>query len=172
MKVLIVVLLIIVVAVLVLLTVIAVRWGRRSYQRYSGLERQRGSAKQARMAGTDRLKGAERHLIEAQRELVERGEHKTAQAIERLRVRLSTLADRLRYATYGYSPIGSPNPIRESELAELQERDAETISEAQAIVELAERIHSKASGDNLDLQPLQSALDHLQATLDRRRAVS
>jgi biopolymer transport protein ExbB/TolQ len=99
-KILIIVLVIAVVLVLVLVAVIMVRFGRRTYQRYSGLEHQRGAAKQARDAGADRLKSAERQLVEAQRELVSRGDHDEAQAIERLRSRLSTLADRLRYATY------------------------------------------------------------------------
>jgi hypothetical protein len=149
------------------------RFGRRNYQRYSGLEHQRGAAKQARAAGADRLKGAERQLVEAQRELVMIGEHDGAQAIERLRTRLSTLADRLRHATYGYSPLGSPNPVREAELAELQERDAETITEAQGIVDLSEKVSSTArAGQVPDLEPLRAALEHLHATLDRRRAVS
>jgi hypothetical protein len=173
MKVLIVVLLILVVVALVLVAVLVARFGRRNYQRYSGLERQRGAAKQARDAGADRLKSAEHHLVEAQRDLVGLGEHDQAQAIERLRTRLSTLADRLRHATYGYSPVGSPNPVREAELAELQERDAETITEAQRIVELAEHVSNTArAGQVPELEPLRSALDHLHATLDRRRAVS
>ena len=56
------VLVIAVVVAVVLLAVVAARWGRRSYQRYSGLERQRASAKQARVAGADRLQDAERSL--------------------------------------------------------------------------------------------------------------
>jgi hypothetical protein len=173
-KPLIVVLLVAVVAVLVLLVVVIVRFGRRSYQRYSGLEHQRGAAKQARETAADRLKNAERHLIEAQRELIARREYDGGQAIEHLRTRLSTLADRLRHATYGYSPVGSPNPIREAELAELQERDSETITEAQIILELAQQVNSGArDGENPpDLKPLRAAVDHLLATLDRRRTVT
>lgn len=173
MKILLIVLLIAVVLVLVLVAVLMVRFGRRTYQRYSGLEHQRGAAKQARDAGVDRLKSAERQLVDAQRELVLRGDHDEAQAIERLRSRLSTLADRLRYATYGYSPVGSPNPMHEAELAELQERDAETITEAQMILELTDQVLSTArDGQTPDLGPLRSALDHLLTTLDRRRAAS
>jgi hypothetical protein len=172
-KVLIVVLLIAIIAALVLVAVLVARSGRRNYQRYSGLERQRGAAKKARDAGADRLKSAERHLVGAQRDLVLAVEHDQAQAIERLRTRLSTLADRLRYATYGYSPVGSPSSVREAELAELQGRDAETITEAQSIAELTEQIASTArAGQAPDLEPLRSALDHLTAILDRRRAVS
>jgi hypothetical protein len=48
----------------------------------------------------------------------------TAQAVERIRVRLSTAADRHRYATQGYAPLESPIPVQEAELAELQARDA------------------------------------------------
>ena len=122
------------------------------------------------MAGTDRLKGAERHLIDAQRQLTIRGETDLAQTIEVLRVRLSTLADRLRYATYGYSPIASPTPMREAEIGLLQERDIETITDAQMIGDLAAQVRSIVqSGQTPELEPLRTALDELQTTLDRRR---
>ena len=75
MKALVVILLVAAVLALVLLAIILFRFGLRSYQRYSGLERQRGAAKQARTAGTDRLKSAESHLIDAERELAVRGEN-------------------------------------------------------------------------------------------------
>src|ERR1700722_2850917 len=113
------------------------RFGHRTYQRYSGLEHQRAAAKQSRDAGVDRLKDAERLLVRAQCDLIARGDHQNAQAIERVRVRLPTPADRHRYATYGYAPLHSPNPVQEAELAELQSRDAETISDAQMITDLA-----------------------------------
>jgi type II secretory pathway pseudopilin PulG len=176
MTVVIVILVILVIAVLaaaILLLVVGGRWGRRSYQRYSGLERQRDSAKQARVAGSDRLKEAERHLVEAQRELVARSQTVEAQGIERLRTRLSTMADQHRHATYGYAPLGSPDPIRETELAEVQERDSETIGDADAIVELAADINTSAQrGEVPDLQPLAVALDRLRTSLERRMATS
>jgi cell division protein FtsB len=173
MKVLLIVLVVLVLAVLGVLIVIALRFGRRSYQRYTGLERQRGSAKQLRDAGFDRLKHAERLLVEGQRELAGLNHYSEAQDIERLRSRLSTAADRLKHATYGYSPVGSPNPVRETELAELQARDAESVADAQAIVDLAENVRSSTRQGNIpDLQPLQSSLELFEATLDRRRAVN
>src|SRR5437016_1159743 len=82
------------------------RFARRAYQRYSGLEQQRAAAKRSRDRGVDRLKDAERELVRAQRELIASGHHQDAQAIERLRLRVTTAADRHRYATYGYAPLG------------------------------------------------------------------
>jgi hypothetical protein len=173
MKIVIIVLLIAVLAAIACLAVVVARWGRRSYQRYSGLERQRASAKQARDAGADRLKDAERHLIEAQQDLAARGEYSRAQDVERLRTRLSTLADRHRYATYGYAPLGSPNPVREAELAQLQQRDADVITDAQAITELAEGVRDRVrDGAVADLRPLEAALERLRAAMDRRKAVN
>lgn len=169
---LVIVLLVALIVVLGLLAVVAARWGRRSYQRYSGLERQRASAKQSRETGADRLKDAERQLIDSQRELAARGEHEQARAIEHLRVRLSTMADRHRHATYGYAPLHSPNPVQETELAELQQFDADLIGDAQEIVELAERVRATTRDAVApDLEPLETALDRLHSTLDRRRAV-
>jgi hypothetical protein len=60
--------------------------------------------------------------------------------------------------------------MREAEISQLQERDAETISDAQMIADLAEQVRSVASsGQAPELQPLRTALDDLQTTLDRRR---
>jgi hypothetical protein len=155
------------------LAIVVVRGGLRGYQKYSGLEHQRGSAKQSREVGKARLKGAERNLVEAQRELASRGDYASAQSVERLRSKLSTLADRLRYATYGYSPIGSQNPVREAELADLQERDADTIGDAQRITDLALTVKDACTaGQTPDLQPLQLAVDQLADTLDRRRTTN
>jgi hypothetical protein len=169
----IVILLVVLIVGLVHAGVAAGRFGRRAYQRYSGLEHQRAAAKQSRDAGADRLKDAERHLVQAQRELITRGQHQDAQAVERLRVRLSTAADRRRYATYGYAPLGSPNPVQESELAELQARDAETLADAQMISDLASQASTTAAnGTTPALARLEAALDHLVATLDRRKAVA
>ncbi len=174
MKIVIVVLLIAIVLVLALLSVVVVRRGRRSYQRYGGLERQRASARQARETGADRLKDAERHLIEAQRDLAGRGQYGQAQELERLRARLPALADRLRHATYGYAPLGSPNPIREEELADLQQRDADMIPDAQMIVDLAEGIRDavRAGEAPPDLRGLEMALDRFRGSLDRRKTVN
>jgi hypothetical protein len=176
MKTVVIIVIVLVVVALVVLAILAVvlgRAGRRGWQRYTGLERQRDSAKQSRVTGADRLKRAERNLIEAQRALVERNELAGAQIIEVQRKHLSTLADRLRYATYGYSPMGSNRPVREQELADLQQRDADTIADAQAIVELTEAIRTAARGNETpDLGALTAALEDLSDSLDRRRAVS
>ncbi len=167
-----IVLVVVLIVVLGLVAVVLARAGRRGWQRYGGLERQRDSAKESRVRGADRLKRAERNLVEAQRALVERNELAAAQTIEGQRKHLSTLADRLRYATYGYSPLGSNRPVGEQELADLQQRDADTIADAQTIVEHTEAVRTAAkSGETPDLSMLSTALDDLSDSLDRRRAV-
>ncbi len=173
MKILLVILILLFLAVVGLLTVIALRGGRRGFQRYSGLQRQRGGAKQTRMAGYDRLKNSERYLVEAQREMSRKGDHVGAEDIEKLRVPLSTLADRLRAAEYGYSPLGSPNPVREAELAEIQARDADIMVETEAISDLTRGIRDQSRDAQVrDLRVLAMALDHLRESLDRRRKVN
>lgn len=94
-------------------------------------------------------------------------------SIERLRSRLSTLAYRRRHATYGYAPLGSPHPVREEELARLQGHDADVITDAAAIAELAESIRDRArDGAATDLRPLEAALDRLRAAAGRRKVAS
>ncbi len=173
MKTLIILLLLAILVAIVALVVFVARRGQRSYQRYSGLERQRASAKQSRDAGVDRLKDANGYLVETQRTLIARGDHGAAQDVERLRSKLSTMADRHRFATHGYAPLGSPNPVREEELAELQAHDAETITDAQLVTDLCQQLNASAhAGEKLDLQPLESAVGHLSSRLDARKALT
>jgi hypothetical protein len=167
------VVIVVVIIALVVLAVAAGRFGRRAYQRYSGLEHQRAAAKRSRDAGVDRLKDAERGLVQAQRELIARGKTADAQTVERLRLRLTTATDRHRYALHGYAPLRDPNPIQEAELAELQARDADAIEDAQLIKELASGASSAAAeGKALDLSSLEAAVDHFVASLDQRKAMS
>ena len=173
MKLIIILLILVIVVVLILALAVILRGGVRGYQKYSGLESQRSSAKQSRDLGADRLKNAERQLVQAQRALSSRHEYERAQDIELLRRRLSTLSDRLRHATYGYSPLGSKNPIREAELVDLQRRDADTIEDAQRILELSESVrHSVANQETIDLSILESSLESLSTSLDRRGATN
>ena len=170
MKLLVIVLVLVVVVVLGLLGVIILRGGRRGYQRYSGLERQRSSAKEFREVGADRLKGAERLLVEAQRALSSRHLYEDMQDVDRLRLSIDTLADRLRHATYGYSPLGADHPTREAELMELQSRDADLNDECQQILELCEIVNRAATDEReIDLSFLQTALGNLRIEVERRK---
>lgn len=173
MKAALIVVLVLVVIALALLVVILVRYTRRSYETYSGREHQRDANKRLRVSGADRLREADRLLVDAQRSTVARGDHAGAQAIELLRTPLATLADRLRHAVYGYTPMGASDPVKEEELVELQARDADLLGDADAITELAREVSGAArAGSDIDLQPLTDAVDRLRASLDRRRAVN
>lgn len=176
MKTVTVIIAVLVIAVVVaemLVAVIAARWGRRSYQRYSGLERRRAAAKRGRLAGADRLLGAGQYLTEAQRLLADAGGYQQAQAIERSRIRLSTMADRHRRATYGYAPLGSPNPIRKPNLP--------TCSNATPTPSPTPRPspswpRSSATRPGQDARPAcgscKGALDDLEMALNRRKAAT
>lgn len=76
------------------------------------------------------------------------------------------MADRHRHATYGYAPLGSPNPVRAAELADLHQRDADAIADAQVIDELAETVRDTVrAGGTPDLRSLQGARDDFEITL-------
>jgi hypothetical protein len=164
---------VVVVLLLIALLVALVRIGRRGWQRYSGLERQRASAKAYRVDGADRLKVAERRMTELERALASEGRLETMQAAEQLRRRLSTCCARFRHAEYGWTPIGAHRPVRETEMSELQERDADLMGDADRIAELVTSLHSSARDDgNLDLEILQTAIEEFESALDRRRKVN
>ena len=83
------------------------------------------------------------------------------------------MADRHHFATHGYAPLSSPNPVREDELAELQAHDAETITDTQMVTDLCRQLSASAhAGEKLDLLPLESALGHLSSRLDARKALT
>lgn len=173
MKAVILLLVVVVIVAVVVLAVVLGRLGRRSHQRYSGLEQQRASGKQSREAGVDRLKQAERQLVDAQRALIDRGEHGPAQETERIRRRISTVADRQKSASYGYAPLGSPTPIQESELADLQAHDEAAVLDAETIVDLARTFAASVrAGDTPDLEPLRAAVQDFEDSLDRRKRVA
>ncbi|MGA2165614.1 MAG: hypothetical protein ABSH36_14270 [Solirubrobacteraceae bacterium] len=168
MKTLIILLLLAVLVAIVVLVVSVARWGQRSYQRYSGLEHQRASAKQSRDAGVVRLKDANGCLVGTQRTLIARGDHSGAQDVERLRSRLSTMADRTRFATHGYAPLGSPNPVREEELVELQAHDAETITDTQLITDLCRQLVLPGCGGCVQIADAHQQRDLGSAVFRRR----
>ena len=173
MKTLTIILVLLLLAAVVLAAIAAWRFGRRSYQRYSGLETQRAAAKQSRDASVDRLKEAERELVHAQRDLIANGRHQDAQTIEHLRVRLTTATDRNRFALHGYAPLTDPNPIREPELAELQAHDAGAVTDAELVRALAARASATAAdGTAPELGSLEEAIDHVVASLDRRKSLT
>lgn len=173
MKTLLIILVVLAVVVVALLLLVLGRGVRRGTQRYIGLERQRDSAKSSRVAGSERLKKAERSLVEAQRVIGVGGRGPDLRAIERQRLRIASLADQLRYASYGYSAIGAAEPVREPELAELQLQDADLNANAQSVAELADDFRrAVVAGELPTLDPLVSALDLFQEDLERRRPVN
>jgi hypothetical protein len=168
-----IVLLVLVAVVGALLVGFTARLGREKYQQYKGMERQRESNKELRMSGYERLSDAGRQLIEAERALTNRGELAAARDIERLRVRVSTVADRMRYATHGYAPLSATRPVREDGLAALQEHDADALRDADELAEHSREIRGASSAaEPVDLTPLVAMLERLESGLDRRRTVT
>jgi hypothetical protein len=168
---------IIIVVVVVALIVIAIALfaalGKRQYQRYKGLERQRGSAHEARKAGVTRLDEANQKLLRAQRALVDNGRHADAEEVERIRRRLVTATDRHRYTSQGYAPLASDAPVRESELAELQVRDAELVGDSEIVLVAADDVEARSRSEGkLDVSALAAAVDELTHALDRRKALT
>jgi hypothetical protein len=90
----------------------------------------------------------------------------------RLYARFSIAADRHRYTTHGYARLDSPNPVQEAELAESQTRDADAVSEAQALPDLAREVAVMASGGEImGVWSLKPACDHPISGLDRWKAM-
>lgn len=173
MKVLVIILAVLVVVVLALLLVVLSKGVRRAIQRFVGLEHQRDSAKASRVEGAEHLKRAERSLIETQGIVGVSSDRSHLRALERERLRITTLADQFRHATYGYTEIGAANPVRESELAQLQLQDANLSAETSRVAALAEDIRKAAlAGEPLSFDSLVATLDLVEVALEQRKAAN
>lgn len=155
---------------IVLGLVVLVRGIRSVYQKYDSDEKLRHSNKVARNASFDRLRICERVLLEVQREAVANGEHGTALSIERRLSKLRSIADRLRYGRYGYTPVAALDPIHQDELAALQEGDADAMIDAQALIVQVQALQEMISvdGEPPDLSAIDATIDRLESHLSRR----
>lgn len=91
--------------------------------RYQDREGLRETDQRLRVSLADRLVESMRLLEPAERRLVEARRLERLTDLDRVRRRLATAADRLRFASYGFAGVFDLHKIRETELAELHRFD-------------------------------------------------
>ncbi len=137
--------------------------------RYQDREGLRETDKRVRTHLADRLDDTRRVLGESQRRVAEGRNLDRVPAMERIGRRLGTLADRIRYASYGFAGVFDLQKVRETELLSLHRLD---VALADAAPVLQERIRGLAaageSGFPEALLATEEALNQFEEKLDRR----
>ncbi len=109
--------------------------------RYQDREGLRETDKQVRMHLAAQIADLIRILEPAQRRLTEAGYLDPLPALDRVARLLNTLADRIRFASYGFSGVFDLHKIREGELAALHRFDLEM---AEGVPSLEEHLRALA----------------------------
>lgn len=117
------------------------------------------------------LVGLCRVLEGAQQQLTDVRRLETLPALDRINRRLATLADRIRFASYGFSGVFDLHKIRETELAALHRFDLALLEQIPLLHEALQQLAVAArGGDDLAerLAATEQAVDRLEVALDER----
>lgn len=143
--------------------------------RYQDREGLRETDKQVRVHLADLLSGLNRILEGAARRLTEARRLDRLPALDRVARRVSTLADRIRHASYGFAGVFDLHKIRETELAALHRFDLdlmETVSRLRPpLMALAEAATEEAAFPQA-LQAAEAALQDFENRLADRETVA
>lgn len=146
--------------------------GVARYQDRGGL---RETDKQVRVLLADRLGEFNRILEGAARRLTEAKRLDRLPALDQVARRVNTLADRIRYASYGFAGVFDLHKIRETQLAALHRFDLDLMETVprlrQPLMALAEAATGEA-GFPQALQAVEAALQDFENRLADRETVA
>jgi hypothetical protein len=142
--------------------------GIGAYQDREGL---REMDKRFRTHLSDLLARLARELEPAQRLLTDGGRLDHLPALDRIGRLASTLADRLRFASYGFAGVFDLHKIRESELISLHDFDLKLLEEIprlQSRVRALAEAAAREDGLSQALQAAEEGLREFEGTLEER----
>jgi hypothetical protein len=139
--------------------------------RYQDREGLRDADKRVRTYLAELLAGLGREMEPAQRLLVEAGRLDRLPSLDRIGRQVATLADRIRFARYGFAGAFTGRAMRERELAGLHDFDLrllEEIPRLQLLVRALAETASRESGFAEALQAAEAAVREFEQTVDER----
>jgi hypothetical protein len=142
--------------------------GLGKYQDREGL---RDADKRIRTYVAELLGNLGRELEPVQRRLTEDRRLDRLTALDRLGRHLITLADRTRFASYGFAGVFAAHKIRETELAALHAFDVRLVEEIPRLQTLLKTVAEATGRDNGFADAVRAAEDglrRLEETLDER----
>jgi hypothetical protein len=139
--------------------------------RYQDREGLRDADKRIRTYVAELLGNLSRDLEPAQRQLTEVRRLDRLTALDRLGRQVITLADRVRFASYGFAGVFAVHKIREAELAALHAFDVRLLEEIPRLQTLLKTVAEATGRENGFADAVRAAEDglrHLEETLDER----
>lgn len=139
--------------------------------RYQDREGLRETDKQVRIHLADLLAGLSRTVEDSERRLTEARALDRLPALDRVARLLNTLADRFRFASYGFTGVFDVHKIRETELAALHRFDlalVEAVSRLRAPVQALADAASDEGAFPQALRAVEAALQEFEQTLAER----
>ena len=139
--------------------------------RYQDRESLREADKRIRTYVAELLGNLGRDLESAQRRLSEERRLDRLAVLDRLGRQLITLADRVRFASYGFAGVFSAHKIRETELAALHGFDVRLVDEIprlQTLLKTVAEATGREKGFADAVRAAEDGLRHLEETLDER----
>lgn len=139
--------------------------------RYQDRESLREADKRIRTYVAELLGNLGCELEPAQRRLSEERRLDRLTVLDRLGRQLITLADRARFASYGFSGVFSVHKIRETELAALHDFDVRLVDEIPRLQTLLKTVAEATGRENGFADAVRAAEDclrHLEETLEER----
>jgi len=139
--------------------------------RYQDREGLREADKRVRTYLAELLAGLGREIEPAQRLLAEAGRLDRLPSLDRIGRQVATLADRIRFANYGFAGVFAAHAIRERELAGLHDFDLRLLDEIprlQSGVRVLAETADQERGFAEALQAAETAVRHCEQTVDER----
>jgi len=139
--------------------------------RYQDREGLRDADKRIRTYVAELLGSLGRALEPAQRRLTEERRLDRLTVLDRLGRQLITLADRVRFASYGFASAFAVHKVRETELAALHAFDVRLVEEIPRLQTLLKSVAEATGRENGFADAVRAAEDglrHLEETLDER----
>lgn len=139
--------------------------------RYQDREGLRDADKRIRTYVAELLGNLGRELEPAQRRLTEERQLDRLTVLDRLGRQLITLADRTRFARYGFAGVFAVHKIRETELAALHAFDIRLVEEIPRLQTLLKTVSAATGRDDGFADAVRGAEDgvrRLEETLDER----
>lgn len=139
--------------------------------RYQDREGLRDTDKRLRTYLAELLGNVGRELEPAQRRLVRDRQLDHLPTLERLGRQIATLADRVRFASYGFAGVFALHKIRERELAQLHDCDARLMEEVPRLQSVMQAVAGAAGHEDGfagAAEAAEDALRRFERSLDER----
>lgn len=138
------------------------------YKGYAEKENRRDADKELRMAISAAYTSQVTRITRLQERLINRGDFAATEQLDRVITRLQHLADRIRTASYGYTPLFERNEtLDETMLDRLYTFDLEMANGIDGIASLINDLSEKSEVEQTG-EELLAKLDELHRTFDQR----